>query len=67
MAMKRVWIQMPEEIYNAAEERRKKQYFPSFTEYVRSLIRRDLTSPDSEVQPVDVKALAKALASEEAE
>lgn len=69
--MKRAWIQMPQEIYDLAENRRKKLFLPSFTEYVRTLIRKDLSDYLSEAateiaaQPVDVKALARALADEE--
>jgi Arc/MetJ-type ribon-helix-helix transcriptional regulator len=60
--MKRAWIQIPQPLYDAAEERRKKLFLPSFTEYIRSLIRKDLASTATD--EVDVKALARALAEE---
>jgi len=60
--MKRAWIQLPEALYDAAEERRKKLFLPSFTEYIRSLVRKDLAST---AEQVDVKALARALAEED--
>lgn len=67
MSMKRVWIQMPPELYEAAEQLRKKRFLPSFTEYVRGLIRKDLAATiqketEEEETGVDIKALAKALA-----
>lgn len=62
MPMKRAWIQIPQELYDAAEKRRGELYLPSFTEYIRSLIRQDLVQSQHDV---DVKALAKTLAQQE--